>query len=159
MDSAPPLDVPFALAALRSRSARELARMQGVAAFGTEFVGGWAKVGSCLDVLLRNAFCVACMGVGRAVDVELQRLSRQPSWLTSKATAGQLRFVLPLLVREVRPHDPLLRAVSDACDDARSPLRRAIEVRNAMVHDQPLPPTAELSRLLSDLVAWCDARG
>jgi len=133
--------------------------MQGVAAIGTEFVGGWAKVGSCLDALLRNAFSVLCLGAGRAVDAELQRLSRQPSWLVSKATAGQLRFVLPPLAREVRPHEPLLRAVADACDDARSPLRRAIEVRNAMVHDQPPPPAAELHRLLADLVAWCDARG
>jgi hypothetical protein len=99
------------------------------------------------------------VGAGRAVDVELQRLSGQPGWLVAKATAGQIRFVLPRLARELQPPDPHLRAVADACDDARSPLRRAIEVRNAMVHGAPMPETAELSRLLADIVAWCDARG
>lgn len=159
MDSAPPLDVPLALAALRQRVGRELARMSGAAAVGTEFVGGWARVGMCLDALLRNAFSALCRGAARSVDGELQRWSGQPTWQVARATAGQFRYVLPGLARELGTRDPLLRAVAAACEDAESPLRRAIEVRNAMVHGHPTPPAGALRSLLAELLAWCEGRG
>jgi hypothetical protein len=159
MECAPPVDVPLALAALRQRVGRELARMSGAAAVGTEFVGGWARVGMCLDALLRNAFSVLCLGAQRSVDSEFQRWSRQPTWQVARATAGQFRYVLPGLARELGTRDPLLRAVVAACEDSGSPLRRAIEVRNAMVHGHPTPPAGTLRSLLAELLAWCEGRG
>ena len=158
MDSAPPMNVPLALAALYSRAAKELGRMRGVEVVGTELVGGWARLGSLLDALLRATFCVMCLDTGYAIDPTFQRLSGHPSWVVSNGTAGQFAHVLPLLARELTSHDAQRRAVVEAARDPRSALRRAIEVRNAMVHGNPLPSMPELQALLAELVAWCAAR-
>jgi hypothetical protein len=157
MDTALPRDVSLALAALRSRALRELDRVRGTTVIRTEIVGGWAKLGSCLDALLRNAFIAVCSEAMRAPDTELQRLSGQSTWLVTRATAGQFRFVLPRLAQEFPPHDPLVRAIVAACNDDGSPLRRVIETRNTMVHDLPPPPPSTLVHLLTEFAAWCDA--
>lgn len=159
MESTPPLDLGLAVTALRQRSERELARLSGSAAVGTEAVGGWAKVGSCLDAVFRNAFCQMCLGAGRPVEGEFQRLSGQPSWVTAKGTAGQFAAVVPMLARELGGGDARVAAVVSAARDPRSAPRRAIEARNVMVHDRAQPEVAALVALLRDLIAWCDAPG
>lgn len=154
MESTPPLDLPLALEALKSRAIKELGRVRGVAVPGTESVGGWAQIGKCLDALLRVTFTLLCAEVGRVPDAEFRRLTENESWTISRAMAGQLAYVIPLLAREVPTRSAVLDGIIAAAHDASSPLRRAIEGRNAMVHGHAPRPVAELVALLEALIAW-----
>ncbi len=157
MDSQAPLDLGLALEALHARSVKELERLRGVTLPGTETVGGWAQVGKCLDAVLRVTFLLLCAELGRSPDVEFRRLTGNEGWTVQRAMAGQLAHALPLLAREAPAQGARIRGLLDAARDLRSPLRRAIDTRNAMVHAEAPPPAAALAATLDALRAWAAA--
>lgn len=155
MTSAPPMSVRLAMEALRERLEREAARLSGAAVPGTELLGGWAKVGTRIDLLLRATFIELCSESGRDADASFRRLTTE-SWELSKATAGQLGRALLLLEREVRPSDPRVLAVLAELRREPSVLWRAVATRNALVHERADSTNDAPRRLLSDLLRWVE---
>ena len=87
MDSIPPPDPGLALEALSSRVKREIARLDGARTTQTELIGGWAKIGSGLDHVLRAVFVQQCGALGVAPGATFARVTRE-AWDLERASAG-----------------------------------------------------------------------
>jgi hypothetical protein len=132
--------VSAAATQLLERIDRELDRAQGSAA-STERVGGWAKLGTCFDVLLRAAVRDAANHVGVTPQELIARTS--PNVNADKATAGQIAYVLKAAFTPptIAPLVADLRASNSA-------IRAVIHARNEAVHEPGREPSPARTRQL-----------
>lgn len=154
MDSFPPADPGLALEALSSRVEREIARLDGARTTQTELIGGWAKIGSGLDHLLRAVFVQQCGAMNLSPGPTFARVTRE-SWDLDRASAGQLLHAVNALSGSARGRDAALdRAVAMV---GHATIARTIELRNVLIHSRREPTRDELSAVLRALRAWITA--
>ncbi|MEZ4393233.1 MAG: hypothetical protein R3A48_19280 [Polyangiales bacterium] len=154
MDSIPPPDPGLALEALSSRVEREIARLDGARATQTELIGGWAKIGSGLDHVLRAVFVQQCGALGLAPGATFARVTRE-AWDLERASAGQLLHAVSAMSASARGRDAGLdRATAHL---AHPTIARTIELRNVLIHARREPTREELSAVLRALRVWIAA--
>lgn len=142
------------LFALRERIEREMPRNGPGAAFSTESIGGWSRLGARLDGVLRAVFETLCAERGIDPAPTWHREQQAPY---DRVTAGAFAHVLTHAWAGLDAANPMARALLADLRAPQSALRDVIGWRNALVHERSTPRDTEVTETLVRLRALVDA--